>query len=1354
MFTFATRWMSFPDVGRGKSAILRFTTRLFLALLLAGSAVAQTPTYYVTGGTASNSFPLNSTSTRKVQLNYIAGEFTGAFAGQITTIYLHRGGTYTTSSTYTNLTVWLGQTSSSAFPSNTTFFTPVTQVYTAATTVIPAGATDTWFAITLTNPFSYDPTQALVVQICQDAYTPSGITLRQTSMTTPPYRRIYGASACSATAGSATDGARYDFGFDLIAPGPMTYVSSTTIQPNTTPTSTGTTDQEIIGMQVVTSGGLSPLSVSSLTLSTAGSTTSNDISNAKVYYTGGSNTFAATNQFGSTIVSPSGTFVVNGSQVLGPGTNYFWLAYDIPLTATANNVVDGQCTSITVAGVPRTPTVTSPTGSRTIFEALNGIYTINPTGSGNRNFTSFTNAVNALNAVGVSGPVTFNVAAATYNEQLTLGVIPGTSATNTVTFNGGTGNAASRIVTFDVPTTYQSVITLDGADYVKFKNLTINSTNSSYGYGFLFTNQASNNEISNCVINLPSNTTSSYHLGIVASSTSSYSAYGDWGDNNLIQNNEINSGYYGIRWNGYSSTTNTTYCVNNQFIGNTVQNWYYYGIYVYYTAAVKVNDNIVTQRRTGTITTGGYGIYSYYANLGPQFNNNYVDANIYGLNARYCNYNYSTTGPPASGRGQVLNNMVVVQQSSTSTIYAFGGYYSRYTDMGFNSVNIVRTGTSGTTYAVYHGGTSTNYDTKFKNNYISYSGPGTVYMLYNPTVGDHSENDFNAFWSTNGATESYYWGTTYTSLAALQTAVSGYHQNSVWGNPYFISDTDLHSRSHVGYQAGVPFAGVTDDFDGQSRGAAPCIGADEYPAPPAENDVALTHLMVNTAEDKWAHRENPDLHDVLVVLENIGLGPNPATIPVTYKVGSMPTSAVDGVQEVFTPTWNGAKTAVEFTQELSGLAPGPVTVYAKIFWPVDQNTSNDGGMDIITVQTVKVQGFENFDKMNVSTYPLTRDPGYLDLPWTIQDDNGGMTLEVLGGMGVGASQGMAMMAPSESANEWLISPSASLEGGASYRLGFDFQNAGGSPVTIQAAFGDTPDPSQMTVFATFANIAPGGFMTAKQLAGGLSPYFNTPLVNTDYYIALHFTTSGSNAQFVLDNLKIDDNPSPPPKIAFGLPGTDLSTFIDNPATKLTFIANYKVPGIINRTYEVQSKTNIYGLNGDFLWDVETSTPWITLTKETPNPTMQNYNFAPPRPRQLQTFTMSVNPTGLAPGTHIGMITFYGMLFNDDFPPPATGLVATNEPLNITVELQLVNAGSKGGPTYIQGGINTVMTVPGSPYNISDPTTGDPIATVHVTSGQINTMTIRAYPNQLPQNIARMLYVKRYWQVTYTGTGWT
>ncbi|MBR9978584.1 MAG: T9SS type A sorting domain-containing protein, partial [Bacteroidetes bacterium] len=29
-----------------------------------------------------------------------------------------------------------------------------------------------------------------------------------------------------------------------------------------------------------------------------------------------------------------------------------------------------------------------------------------------------------------------------------------------------------------------------------------------------------------------------------------------------------------------------------------------------------------------------------------------------------------------------------------------------------------------------------------------------------------------------------------------------------------------------------------------------------------------------------------------------------------------------------------------------------------------------------------------------------------------------------------------------------------------------------------------------------------------------------------------------------------------------------------------------------------------------------------------------------------------------------------------------------------------------------------------------------------------------FPNQLPQNLARMLYVQRYWQISHVGTGWT
>ncbi|MFZ1728589.1 MAG: hypothetical protein WAV84_00555, partial [Bacteroidota bacterium] len=972
---------------------------------------------------------------------------------------------------------------------------------------------------------------------------------------------------------------------------------------------------------------------------------------------------------------------------------------------------------------------------------LNGTYTI---GSGG-NYASFTAAVSALSSSGVSGPVTFTVIAGTYTEQIAIYSIAGASAVNTITFDGI--DASTRILQYSVSSAYGSVVTFNGGDYIKFKNLTVTSTNASYGYCFLFTNQASYNEISDCVISVPANTTSSYHIPICASSTSSYSSTGNWGDFNLIQDNIINSGYYCIRWNGYSGSV--SYAKGNKFIGNTVQDFYYYGMYLYYCNSLEVKNNTVRQRTTGTFTTsGGYSMYIYYPGDGPQIIGNYS----YGrYQPFYCyRVNYYTSS--ISARALIANNMIV--GDGTSSMYGLYVYYPRYADVVYNSVNL--NNTTSTCYGIYQYGESGSYDVKFANNFINYNGNGTFYGIYNYYSSAFTQFDYNAFWRTGAGGEYWYWnGTSYGSFASMKASVSGYHQNSLWGSPYWVSKTDLHSRSHVGYQAGIPVSVVTDDFDGDARGLNPCIGADEYPAPPPENDLAIDDVMFDNAEGAWAHREDPAEHAVKVVLENTGLGNDLASVTVTYKVGGMPADVNDGVQETFSPGWVNHKATVEFTQRITGLAAGTTAnVYAKVFWALDEDNTNDGGMDNAFVETVKVHGIENFEKMDAMLYPFTRDPGYLDLPWTRIDNNGGFSLDIWNGLFNGSNQALAMSAHTEAADEWIVTPGADLDAGSSYRLDFEFRNWGGSPVTVEAAFGETPDPSQMTVFATFANIAPGGFLTAKQLAGGLDPYFNTPLFNGTFYLAFHFTTSGTDSYFSFDKVKLDDNPSPPPKIAFGLPGAPLSTFIDNPAYKITVMANYKQPAIINRTYEVQSKTNIYGAMGDFLWDVETSTPWITLTKETPDPTLQNYNLNPPRPRQMQNFTLTVNPSGLAPGTHVGEITFYGILFNNDFPPPANGLQATNEPLNIQVDLIITNSGSKTGAPYIQQTISTPLTVPGSPYNFIDPTTGDPIATVEVTSGQIDMMTIRAYPNALPQNLSRKLFVKRYWQITHTGTGWT
>ena len=159
-------------------------------------------------------------------------------------------------------------------------------------------------------------------------------------------------------------------------PANMTYTSSTTLQADTTNVTKNSANNQVIKIQVVVSGTSNPISATSFTLNTTGTTVVSDIKNAKVWYTGTSAAFAPTTQFGSTVLNPSGSYVVTGTQPLVSGTNYFWLTYDVPLTAVTNNKIDGGCSSITVV-TAKTPTVTAPAGSRTISPSpLTGNYNV------------------------------------------------------------------------------------------------------------------------------------------------------------------------------------------------------------------------------------------------------------------------------------------------------------------------------------------------------------------------------------------------------------------------------------------------------------------------------------------------------------------------------------------------------------------------------------------------------------------------------------------------------------------------------------------------------------------------------------------------------------------------------------------------------------------------------------------------------------------------------------------------------------------------------------------------------------------------------------------------------------------
>ena len=96
---------------------------------------------------------------------------------------------------------------------------------------------------------------------------------------------------------------------------------------------------------------------------------------------------------------------------------------------------------------------------------LSGNYTIDPNGSGSRNFKSLNGASQALEKGGVQGPVHFTVASGTHQGPWFITPIKGTSATNNVTFKAlGTivKGVPALEFKFAQPTTPIRWITLDG----------------------------------------------------------------------------------------------------------------------------------------------------------------------------------------------------------------------------------------------------------------------------------------------------------------------------------------------------------------------------------------------------------------------------------------------------------------------------------------------------------------------------------------------------------------------------------------------------------------------------------------------------------------------------------------------------------------------------------------------------------------------------------------------------------------------------------------------------------------------------------------------------------------------------
>ena len=549
-----------------------------------------------------------------------------------------------------------------------------------------------------------------------------------------------------------------------------------------------------------------------------------------------------------------------------------------------------------------------------VFSQLSGTYTINPSGTGTTNYASFSAAVTALTTSGVSGPVTFNVAAGTYSEQIVIGAITGSSATNHVTFQKAPTATGAAVLTFAATSTANYTVRLTAASNLTFKNLTLaNTTVSGQTVGGIveYGGSTSNIQFINNTFNGNAGINSSNAWGAIRWGSVPSSGYGIgvWkfigntfnnisyavningsalinADSVIVQNNTINCSYFHVYTNyaknvvATNNTMNTTtggigynqvlYPSTTVVFSNNTMSGMAYGFASFVssnsTSALNytINNNTMTSSPIAStnygIVIGGSSTAANAISLVTIKNNNISlngTSSSWGIHTAYVN---SAVATPS----EISNNMIAIVAPATATAYGFFPSHVANMNVVHNTFSVVggsptagrgvyvNRNTSATTFTV--GGLN------MRNNIISNVGPGyaveiastanTAAMLGTISNNAYQGNAVNPF--RNGTTN-------FTTLPAWQTAVNN-DKGSVFGTIVFFSNQDLHVQSGLPNNMADPAFSTTQDIDGQTRSTTtPDIGADEY-TPKTCIEATLFNaatVSATTANVSWTTTNQP-----------------------------------------------------------------------------------------------------------------------------------------------------------------------------------------------------------------------------------------------------------------------------------------------------------------------------------------------------------------------------------------------------------------------------------------------------------------------------------------------------------------
>ena len=444
-----------------------------------------------------------------------------------------------------------------------------------------------------------------------------------------------------------------------------------------------------------------------------------------------------------------------------------------------------------------------------VVQQLCGTYLIDADVSQQPDFTSFNEAVEAL-AAGVSCEVVFEVAPGTYEEFVTLGPIMGASATNRVIFRGIESDKRRVVLTSNAGYTQNSTLTLDGADYVSFENMTIASTSDNNAVvvtlrGGLTSDRFENIRFEGCYSEA-TNTDNDKNLV--------YRVSGGWMDtDNSFVNCEFVNGFIGLYYQGTDMTQfNDGLVVENCTFTDQCSK----AIYTTFTDHVTLSGNTINN--TNDSHTDFNAIDMFRCRYGCIVENNVMTVN------HPTKYSTVVKLRPCTGTASepviVRNNIVDLQcDASSGWCYSLDNADSDYIYFAHNTGRCSGMGASGNLMVQKEWSNLFVYNNLFVNETNGY-----VFRFNNESADRYCDYNRVAF---AGSYVGIYAGTDCTSLEEW-SEVSGFDAQSAVCMPQFVGDGDLHLTSPEGLTVAHPLDYVTTDFEGETRPATPCAGADEY----------------------------------------------------------------------------------------------------------------------------------------------------------------------------------------------------------------------------------------------------------------------------------------------------------------------------------------------------------------------------------------------------------------------------------------------------------------------------------------------------------------------------------------------